>query len=180
MTLPAAYQQLVQALDQLPAVGPRAAARLAQHLLNDGQGHTLLQALQQALNGVQRCQRCRLYSSELLCSCCTNPQRDTTALLVLAGVDEQQQAEQQGWQGQYFILHGLLSPMAGRGPAQLGLTQLRQRLLDESQLQHIVIALEDSAEGRATRQFIEALPELKGRQLLRDDWQSWQQQRQVQ
>src|SRR5690554_5001812 len=114
--LPSAYHQLVQALDQLPAIGPKAADRLAQHLLNSGQAKSLLQALDTAYTEIKRCQQCQTYSVTELCQHCSNPQREQQKLLVLANVNHQSQAEQSGWTGHYFILHGLLSPMVGIGP----------------------------------------------------------------
>lgn len=173
MRLPAAYLQLVQALDQLPAVGPRAAARLAQHLLNSGDGAVLMQALQRAGNEVQRCRGCRCYSQSELCDICSDEQRDTSRWLVVAGVEELLQAEQAGWTGQYFVLHGLLAPMAGRGPNQLGLDQLQQRAATAAQPLQITLALESTAEGRATSAFIVSLLATTGVELAVHDWTEW-------
>ena len=173
MSLPAAYLQLVQALDQLPAVGPRAAARLAQHLLNSSDGHALMQALQRAGSELQQCRQCRHYSSTALCGICSNEQRDASRWLVVAGVDELQQAEQAGWRGLYFVLHGLLAPMSGRGPNQLGLDQLQQRVVAAARPLQITLALESTAEGRATGAFITSMLATTGVELVLQDWTEW-------
>lgn len=173
MVLPAAYLQLVQALDQLPAVGPRAAARLAQHLLNSDAADVLLQALQRAGHEVQQCHQCRCYSRTEVCDLCADQQRDNSRWLIVAGVDEVQQAEQAGWRGQYFVLHGLLAPMSGRGPNQLGLDQLQQRVVAAARPLQITLALESTAEGRATSAFIASMLATAGVELVPQDWTEW-------
>lgn len=170
--LPSAYHQLVQALDQLPAIGPKAADRLAQHILNHGQAQLLWQALEKAHNDIQRCTQCQSYSSTELCPVCANSQRQQHKVLVLATVNHQVQAEEKGWQGTYFILHGLLSPMVGVGPSQLAINKLHQRLLTPT-IDQLVIALEDNAEGRATSQYIQSLPELTSLNIEDISWKNW-------
>lgn len=170
--LPSAYHQLVQALDQLPAIGPKAADRLAQHILNNDQVEPLLQALNAAAADIKRCQQCQSYSTETHCTLCANPQRQHKKILVLANINHLQQAEDSGWQGRYFILHGLLSPMVGIGPSQLALDKLQQQLLS-SPIEQVVIALENNAEGRATSQYIQSLPELNDIPTEGTHWQSW-------
>lgn len=171
MELPAAYQQLINAIDQLPAIGPRAAARLAQHLLIEGQ-EPLLQALLRAKQELKLCTLCQSFSTHSICSCCEDMQRDQSALLIVASIEEQQLAEQKGWRGLYFVLHGLLSPMANRGPKKLGIPLLQQRLIS-ADIRKICIALEASAEGKATSQFISYLPEMSGKDVECINWSEW-------
>lgn len=174
MMLPAAYQQLVSAIDELPSVGPRAAARLAQHLLISGQWRLLRDALEQA-SGILLCRHCRLYSAEEICTVCADPARNNKMLLVVAGMDDAVQAEQVGWRGHYYVLHGLLSPMTGIGPAQLGLPALAERAADPD-LREIIVALDDSAEGRATSAFIRQLLQPATAVLTELSWQRWYEQ----
>lgn len=170
--LPSAYHQLVQALDQLPAIGPKAADRLAQHILNNGQLQPLLKALTVAAQEIQRCSQCQSYSTAELCQLCVNPQRQQDKILVLASINHLQQAEDNGWQGSYFVLHGLLSPMVGVGPSQLAINRLQQRLQTQP-IQQVIVALESNAEGRATSQYIQSLPELISVNVECIEWQSW-------
>lgn len=171
MELPAAYQQLINAIDQLPAIGPRAAARLAQHLLIEGQ-EPLLQALLRAKQELTLCRYCQSFSAQSICSCCQDAQRDQSSLLIVANLEEQQLAEQKGWRGLYFVLHGLLSPMANRGPKKLGIPLLQQRL-SGADIKTVCIALEASAEGKATTQFISYLPEVVGKDVECISWSEW-------
>lgn len=172
MSLPKAYVQLVQALDQLPTVGPLAAERFAQHLLNTEQGAHLQRALNQALAELKRCEHCQAYSQENCCELCADTERHQHGVLVVASVAQQQQALAAGFAGQIFILHGLLSPLAGIGPKQLRLDKLKT-LLTHTKAQSIILALEDSAEGRATRQFIQEFTELSSKEVQALSWENW-------
>ena len=176
MILPAAYQQLVGAFDQLPAIGPRAAARLAQHLLNHAaEGQNLRSALEHA-SVVRRCVHCRLYCTGDRCTVCGDETRDSSRWLIVAGIDEVLQAEQAGWRGRYFVLHGLLSPATGIGPKQLGLDQLQQQVRQSGDGVRWVVALDGSAEGRATAVFIRNLIQGEAVTLQCCDWHDWLQQ----
>lgn len=161
MSLPQAYQQLVSAFDALPGIGPQAAQRLAQHVLNQQAIPSLMQALQQAEAELQQCAGCRSYSTEPYCARCQKWQQEQSpsTLLVVETIGQWQQAQALGFDGLIFVLHGLLSPLAGRGPKQLGLDQLAS-LLTQQAVQKVTLALADSAEGKATGQFIQAISKL--------------------
>ncbi len=171
MMLPAAYQQLVSAIDELPAIGPRAASRLAQHLLISGRLTVLREALDRAA-AISLCSRCRLFTCSDVCSVCADEDRDAGRILVVAGMDDVMQAEGIGWQGRYFVLHGLLSPMAGLGPSQLGLSALAN-LAARADVHRIIIALDESAEGRATSVFIRQLLQSDTAEVSELSWQRW-------
>src|SRR5690554_5727565 len=94
--LPSAYHQLVQALDQLPTIGTKAAERLTQHILTTGQLQPLLQALSAADAEIQRCKQCQSYIVDEHCLLCIDPQREQEKILVVANVNHQQLAEEQG------------------------------------------------------------------------------------
>lgn len=162
MQLPAQYRQLIECFDALPGIGPRAAARMAQHVLEHESGERLQQAILSARKVLQHCSCCRAYSDLSICPLCADSERSALHLLVLAGVEDQIRWEEAGYRGGYFVLHGLLSPVAGIGPRQLHLPDLKQRVetlvsvaeaSSESLLVQVV--LDSSVEADATGQFIE-------------------------
>lgn len=174
MSLPAEYHQLIDCFDALPGVGPRAAARFAQYVLEHDLGARLQQAIMHARDLLRHCSQCRSYSLTPVCPLCADSEREHSRLLVLAAVDDQIFWEEAGYRGGYFILHGLLSPVAGIGPHQLHLPQLKQRvetLLTDIQANaeppgpissatrslKVQIVLEPSVEANATAQFIEGI-----------------------
>ena len=128
MQLPAEYRQLIDCFDALPGIGPRAAARLAQHVLEHDLGDRLQLAILRGRDALQHCSQCRSYSLTPTCTLCADGERQQSRLLVLAGVDDLTLWEEAGYRGGYFILHGLLSPVSGVGPRQLHLPQLKRRV----------------------------------------------------
>jgi len=154
MALPAAYEKLLQAFDALPGIGPRAAERLVQFVLAQPQGEVLAQAITRARHELTQCGNCFRYALSSPCEVCSGSSSGST-LYVVENTRTQLAAEEQGIT-QLFVLHGLLSPVAGVGPSQLHLSQLRERILRDG-INNIVLELSDSVEARVTAQYIEDL-----------------------
>jgi recombination protein RecR len=92
-----------------------------------------------------------------ICQRCQQADRDASLLCIVESPLDVLAFEQTGsYQGHYFILHGLLSPLDGVGPAQLGLAQLTDRL-SEGKIQEVVIALSPTMEGEATAYYVQQL-----------------------
>ena len=133
---------LIEALRCLPGVGGKSAQRMAYHLLerDRDRGLKLADALQQAMQRIGRCQRCRNFSEEPLCAVCANASRDQHTLCVVESPTELAAIEQAtGFRGQYFVLMGHLSPLDGLGPEELGLPQLAARL-GEGEIEELIVA----------------------------------------
>jgi recombination protein RecR len=56
------------------------------------------------------------------------------------------------YNGVYHVLHGTISPMAGRGPEQIKLRELIRRLNGE--VKEVIVATNPNIEGEATAMFI--------------------------
>ncbi|MFZ1539742.1 MAG: recombination mediator RecR [Chromatiaceae bacterium] len=151
--------QLVDALRCLPGVGPKSAQRMAFHLLErdrDG-GRHLARIMAEAMERVQRCDRCRTLSEQAMCSLCANPDRDQSLLCIIEHPSSMVAIEQAtGYRGLYFVLGGRLSPLDGIGPGELGLDILEARLA-EGRVQELILAVSSTMEGSATSQYIAGL-----------------------
>ena len=151
--------ELIDALKRLPGVGAKSAQRMAFHMLErDRPGALrLARALADAAARVGRCQRCRNLTEDVQCAICANPQRASGALCVVETPADLQALEAAtGFRGQYFVLHGRLSPLDGMGPAQLGLEQLMQ-MLRSGTVSELIIATNPTVEGEATAHFLAEL-----------------------
>jgi len=150
-------QRLIDALRILPSVGPKSAQRMAYQLLerNRDGAMVLAQALQDAMQGVGSCQRCRTFCESELCQICQHPVRgQATELCIVASAADQYAIEQTGlFQGRYFVLKGLLSPLDGIGPQQLGLDRLTAELA-QGQIREVILATNPTVEGEATAFYI--------------------------
>ncbi len=156
MRLSPAILQLVNALRQLPGVGPKSAQRMAFQLLERNRhGAALLaDALQDALEKVTRCKRCRTLCESDVCDICSHPARDQAVLCVVETPADVFAIEQAGvFRGLYFVLSGRLSPIDGIGPDQLGLADLRLRLA-EGEVKELILATSATVEGEATAYYL--------------------------
>lgn len=152
-----AFEQLLQALKQLPGLGFRSAERIALHLLveHPEARADLDIALKEAAEAVQRCSRCGNLAESEHCEICNNERRDATRLCVVEHVPDLFAIERSGaWSGTYHVLHGKLSPIHGVGPEQLNMSSLEARLKDDA-TKELVLALSNDIEGQATCHYIQ-------------------------
>jgi recombination protein RecR len=158
--------QLIEALRTLPGVGPKTAQRMAFHLLQEGRpgARALAGALDEALEAVVRCRRCRMLTESELCSICAAPQRETSLLCAVESPADVVAIESSGsYRGRYFVLMGHLSPLDGIGPEQLGLREL-EAILDEGAVRELILATNSTVEGEVTAHY---LSELASRRTIR-------------
>lgn len=150
-------KQLIQALRNLPGIGPKSAQRLAYQLLTDKgreKARTLSSALAKAAEHVGQCQKCRHFTEQPICELCNNTKRDHTLLCVVESPADVIALEQtHAFQGCYFVLHGHLSPLDGITPNDIGIPTLLSRLQQEP-IRELVIATNPTVEGKATAQYI--------------------------
>jgi len=148
--------QLIEALQCLPGVGPKSAQRMTLHLLerDRGGGRFLADAIAQALDRVGRCNLCRNLSEEPVCPICANPRRDRGLLCVVETPADVFAVEQAGgYDGLYFVLLGRLSPLDGIGPTELGLDLLAERARTEN-FREVILATNPTVEGEATAYYV--------------------------
>ena len=125
--------ELARALRILPGVGPKAAQRMALHLLqHDRDGAVrLAHALEHAAQAVRHCERCNTFTEEVLCALCSSGKRDATLLCVVETPSDLMMVEQtQAYAGLYYVLMGRLSPLDGIGPKEIRLERLIKRATD--------------------------------------------------
>ena len=156
MKLPAPLQQLMDALQILPGVGPKTAQRMALHVLEKDRlgAERLSVSLQSAMANLQRCRSCRNYAEAELCPVCADTSRSTESLCVVESPSDVLAIEQGvNFSGQYFVLYGHLSPIDGVGPQELGLSALKAKVATQG-INEVIVATNPSIEGEATAQFI--------------------------
>ncbi|GEN28799.1 recombination protein RecR [Halovibrio variabilis] len=152
-------EQLMEAFRVLPGVGPKTAQRMAMHLLERERpgGQRLAAVIQQAIEEVGYCQRCRTLTEADICALCESPRRDDTLLCVVESPADQLAIEEAGgFKGRYFVLHGHLSPLDGVGPESIGLDLLEARVA-EGLIEEVVLATNPTIEGEATAHYIASL-----------------------
>ena len=146
---------LIETLCCLPGIGKKSAQRIAYHLLErdrDG-ARKLAASMNDAMDAIGHCQRCRTFSETEVCPLCASQKRDHTLLCVVESPADVASIEQSDYRGLYFVLMGHLSPLDGIGPDEIGLPDLGQ-LFDEGEIQEVILATSTTVEGEATAHFI--------------------------
>ncbi len=152
MSISPLLTSLEKALRCLPGVGPRSASRMALHLLERDRerGLHLADVLTQALEMIEHCEICSNLTEVQPCRICQDASRDQALLCVVSSPSDILAIEQSGlFKGRYHCLSGLLSPLEGLGPEEIGLLQLIQRVRNEKPTECLV-ALASTVEGEAT------------------------------
>ena len=147
--------KLVEALRCLPGIGKKSAQRISYHLLQrDREGaRQLATALNDAMDKIGHCNRCRTFSETEICHLCSSDKRDRSLICIVENPSDVYAIEEAEYKGLYFVLMGHLSPLDGIGPDELGLDKLA-RLLDEGEIQEVILATNTTVEGEATAHFI--------------------------
>ena len=161
---------LIEAFQCLPGVGPKSARRMVLHLLEKDRegGSVLAESLNQTLNNVGQCKECRIFSEAETCIICSDNKRDVNTLCVVESVSDVFAIEESNqYRGKYFILHGHLSPIDSMGPKELGLDQLFH-IVKDKELTEVILATNSTLEGEATAHFIfEGLKEIDSLKISR-------------
>ena len=157
-------EELTQALRCLPGVGPKAAQRMALHLLqHDREGaQRLSRALAGATQSIQHCERCNTFTEDDVCALCRSPKRDPSQLCVVETPADLMMVEHsQAYSGLYFVLMGRLSPLDGIGPKEIHLDRLLKRATDGI-VKEAILATNFTNEGEATAHYIGELLRSRG------------------
>ena len=169
MKTPSALEDLMEALRCLPGVGPKSAQRMAYYLLQrDRPGAERLSgALRLALERIHHCEKCNSFTEEPVCVLCRSPRRNHELLCVVETPGDLLMMEQaQCYQGLYFVLMGVLSPLDGIGPKDIHLDRLLARAGDE-RLREVILATNFTVEGEATAHYIGELLRARGIRVTR-------------
>ena len=160
----ASLESLIEALRGLPGVGPKAAQRMAYHLLqrNRAGAERLARALDAALTNVRHCIRCNNFTEAEICERCASSHRDATQLCIVEmPVDLNSMEQTQAYRGLYYVLMGHLSPLDGVGPKELAFERLIARATD-GVVREVILATNFTNEGEATAHYLSELLQARG------------------
>lgn len=159
MTFPRQIQNLIEAFERLPGVGPKTAARLAFYLLHVPQ--TEIKKFGDAVLGLKEgivfCSKCKNISDRDICELCSDSKRDQSTICVVESPLDVFSLEKTGkYGGLYQVLHGVINPLNNIGPEELYIADLIKRISDdEGVIKEIILALNPTMEGEATAMFIQ-------------------------
>ncbi len=152
----AEIEHLIRMLARLPGLGPRSGRRAALHLIKhrDTLLEPLSSALLDAMEAVRPCRVCGNLDTVDPCSVCTDPRRDQRTICVVEGVSDLWALERtSSFKGCYHVLGGTLSALDGRGPDDLRIAELMERVTAD-EASEIILALPATVEGQTTAHYV--------------------------
>lgn len=153
---PKPITDLIDALGELPGVGPKTAERYAFFLLKRGRSERerLAQAILGTDSSLSPCSVCRNYTETDPCAICGDPRRDREIICVVASEQDLLAIESTGeHRGLYHILGGVLSPADGITPDHLTVRELVSRVRTGSP-REVILAFDQTIEGESTTLYL--------------------------
>lgn len=153
--------RLTTLLKRLPGLGEKSAMRQALAIVAAGPEYIrVLAAAVADTAGVRRCEVCCDLCGSEVCSICRDAKRDPSVICVVSTPQERIAVEKAAiFRGRYHVLHGVLDPLAGVGPAELTMRQLVERLRVEPGVIEVIVATGATVEGDATALYLARLLE---------------------
>jgi len=153
---PKLIENLLEQLSKLPGVGRRSAERMVFWLLSQdtAQVNSLAQSIIQLKEGLRFCKECNHLTESPLCLVCEDPNRDRKTICVVETPKDLLAIERTGsYRGLYYVLLGNISPADGRGPEDLNIRKLMDRIKDDG-IVEVVIATDPDTEGEMTALYL--------------------------
>jgi len=157
------FSRLVSEFSRLPGIGPKTAARLAQHIAKSSRSgaEALAGAIIAVKDKLRPCSTCYSLTEHDPCPICSDPERDRSKICVVEQPFNIQPLERtREYHGLYHVLMGVLSPQHGVGPDQLRVSDLMARL---DGIGEVILATNPDVEGEATALYLARL--LKDRRI---------------
>lgn len=156
---PDSLKNLIEAFKCLPSVGEKTAERFAFSIFDfdEDQLSLLKDSLDDVRTKVHPCSRCNVLTEDELCSICSDSKREQKTLCVVEDVKSVFLFEKIGmFHGKYHVLNGLISPLDGINPEDIGIDKLLDRINDEK-FDEIIFAFKPSIEGETTALYIKKI-----------------------
>ncbi len=164
MILSEKLEKLIQAFNRFPGIGRKTAQRLAWFLISQDKGIALqfAETVKNTVESFTCCSQCNMLSESDPCPICNTSDRQDSLLCVVETNSDVQIIEGMNeFNGRYFVLGHLLSPLDGFGPQQIHTDMLLNRIR-ELKPTEVILALKPSAEGEATIHYLWELLKDKG------------------
>lgn len=156
--LPKPVQNLIEAFQRLPGIGPKTAARLTFYLLHvpEAQIERFSLSLTNLKKQTVTCSLCFNVAETDPCAICQDPQRNKKIICVVENPIDILAFENAGnFSGIYHVLGGAIDPLNNIGPEEIRIFELAQRV-KKGDISEVIIATNPSMEGEATAMYIKS------------------------
>lgn len=153
---PDSIKNLIESFKLLSGVGEKTAERFAFSILGMDEDNVefFSDSLKAVKNKVHLCKKCNNLTENDYCYICSNDDRNKNVLCVVEDPKSVFLFERVGvFNGYYHVLDGLISPIDGINPEDIGLAKLLDRIKNED-FKEIIFAFKPSIEGETTSLYI--------------------------
>ena len=162
-------EKLIESLIKLPGIGRRSAERIVNYILGASKEEIriLSEAVDKVKESVRFCRICNNLSEEELCKICSDARRQKDTICIVEKPSDVAAIEKAGnYSGVYHVLLGAISPLEGRGPSDLKIEGLLDRI-KENNIREVIIATDADTEGETTAIYLTRLIKPMGINLSR-------------
>ncbi|KRN43131.1 recombination mediator RecR [Fructilactobacillus fructivorans] len=160
MQYPEPIAKLIDSYMYLPGIGRKTATRLAFYTvdMNKTDVKNFADALTSTKNDLRFCSICGNITETDPCEICSDPTRDQSKIMVVEqSKDVMTMEKMKDYNGLYHVLHGVLSPIEGKGPEDINISSLIKRLQKNEEVKEVIIATNATPEGEATAMYLAKL-----------------------
>ncbi len=151
--------RLIEELRKIPGIGAKTAQRIAFYMLSlpQEEADSLAEAISQARRRIFYCSVCNNITHVDPCPICRDEDRSDAELCIVEEPYNISSIEKTGaYRGRYHVLLGTLAPLKGKGPDDLDLNKLLDRLR-RGRFQEVILATNPTVEGEATAVYLARL-----------------------
>lgn len=152
-------EKLIEKLTKLPGVGRRSAERIIGYILDAPKEEVgqLAQLINAVKENVKFCRICHNLSEQEICRICNDTRRKKNIVCIVEKPSDVTAIEKAGrYEGVFHVLMGSISPLEGRGPQDLKINSLINRIKQEK-ISEIIIATDADTEGETTAMYLAKL-----------------------
>ena len=162
-------EKLIDRLIKLPGIGRRSAERIVGYILDASSDEikNLAEAISKVKENVRFCRICNNLSEQELCKICRDSRRRKDIICIVENPSDVTAIEKAGgFDGVYQVLLGSIAPLEGKGPADLKINGLIERIKQDN-VKEVIIATDSDTEGEATALYLTKLIKPSGVALTR-------------
>jgi recombination protein RecR len=166
---PESIKKLIEKLIRFPGIGRRSAERIVGYILEASPQEIklLAEAISKVKDKVKLCKICNNLTEQEICAICSGHGRQKSLICIVENPSDVTAIEKAGnFKGLYHVLLGAISPLEGKGPSDLKLNGLIERIKKDA-VKEIVIATDADTEGEATAIYLSQIIKPLGVKLTR-------------
>jgi len=155
---------LIEQFRRLPGVGRKSAIRMAFGVVDmtPEEAEQLVVSIADAKNRIRTCPTCGNICEGERCHICADPRRDSSLICVVEDVKAILAMERvKDFNGVYHVLGGTISPIDGRGPDDIAIASLMERVA-QGNVTEVIVATNPTLDGDTTAMYLSKLLKSKG------------------